>query len=180
MQRAAVLLRASPARLVVALFALMLATAMAVGTGANFNSTSANLGNVVTAGIISHQNNGSSLNITKLMPGTPQHGDIQLTNTGDDAAHSYVSPSNLVDTAGAGGGNLSPELDLQIRETLGNTVVYTGKLDQLGQVDLGPWTGGSVRNYRFTVVLPDTGPNGADNEFMGSSVSLKLNWELTS
>ena len=87
MQRAAVLWRASPARLVVALFALMLAAVMAVGTGANFNSTSANLDNVVTAGIISHDNNGSSLSITKLMPGTPQSGDIQLTNTGDDAAH---------------------------------------------------------------------------------------------
>jgi hypothetical protein len=50
MQRAAVLWRASPGRLVAALFALMLA----VGPGANFNSTSSNVGNVVTAGIIDH------------------------------------------------------------------------------------------------------------------------------
>jgi hypothetical protein len=54
MQRAAVLWRASPGRLVAALFALMLAAAMAVGPGANFNSTSSNVGNVVTAGIIDH------------------------------------------------------------------------------------------------------------------------------
>ena len=180
MQRAAVLWRASPARLVLALFALMLAAAMAVGTGANFNPTSANLGNVVTAGIIDHDNNGSSLNITKLMPGTPKSGDIQLQNTGDDAASSYLTASNLADTPGPGGGNLSPDLDLEIRDTLTNTVVFDDKLDQLGTVNLGAWSAGTTRNYRFTVELPDTGPNGADNEFMLSSVSLDLGWELTS
>lgn len=180
MQRTAVLWRASPARLVAALFALMLAAAMAVGTGANFNSTSANVGNVVTAGIIDHDNNGSSLSITKLMPGTPKSGDIQLQNTGDDAGSSYLRASNLVDTAGPGGGDLSPVLDLEIRDTVTGTVVFDDKLDQLATVDLGAWPAGDTRNYRFTVELPDTGPSGADNEFMQSSVSLDLGWELTS
>jgi len=63
MQRAAVLWRASPARVVLALFALMLAAAMAVGSGANFNSTSANLGNTVTAGILKHTNSKEGLAI---------------------------------------------------------------------------------------------------------------------
>jgi spore coat-associated protein N len=180
MQRAAVLWRASPGRLVAALFALMLAAAMAVGSGANFNSTSSNVGNVVTAGIIDHDNNGSSLNITKLMPGTPQSGDIELVSTGDDAAHSYLRASNLVDTPGPGGGNLSPDLDLEIRDTLTGTVVFDDKLDQLATVDLGAWDAGVTRNYRFTVELPDTGTGGSDNEFMASSVSLDLDWELTS
>jgi spore coat-associated protein N len=156
MQRAAVLWRASPARLVAALFALMLAAAMAVGTGANFNSTSANVGNVVRAGIIDHDNNGTSLSITKLMPGTPKSGDISLQNTGDDAAGSSLRASNLVDTPGPGGGALSPELDLEIRDTLTGTVVFSGKLDQLDTVDLGAWSAGDTRSYRFTVELPDT------------------------
>ncbi len=180
MQRAAVLWRASPGRLVAALFALMLAAAMAVGTGANFNSTSSNVGNVVTAGIIDHDNNGPSLNIDKLMPGTPKSGTIQLQNTGDDAAGSSLVASGLVDTPGPGGGDLSPELDLEIRDTVTNTVVFDDKLDQLATVDLSAWDAGDTRDYQFTVELPDTGLNGADNEFMESSVSLDLDWELTS
>ena len=172
MQRAAVLWRASPGRLVAALFALMLAAAMAVGTGANFNSTSSNVGNVVTAGIIDHDNNGPSLNIDKLMPGTPKSGTIQLQNTGDDAAGSSLVASGLVDTPGPGGGDLSPELDLEIRDTVTNTVVFDDKLDQLATVDLSTWDAGDTRDYQFTVELPDTGLNGADNEFMESSVSL--------
>lgn len=154
---------------------------MAVGSGANFNSTSSNVGNAVTAGIISHSNTGSSLNITKLMPGTPKTGTIQLQNTGDDAAAAFLRASALVDTPGPGGGALSPVLDLEIRDMVTNTVVFaTNKLDQLGTVNLGPWTGGTTRNYRFQVTLPNTGPNGADNQFQGSSVSVKLDWELTS
>ena len=70
MQRAAVLWRASPARVVVALFALMLAAAMAVGSGANFNSTSANIGNTVTAGILKHTN-------SKNRPGHPERQQHQ-------------------------------------------------------------------------------------------------------
>ena len=153
---------------------------MAVGSGANFNSSSSNVGNAVTAGIISHSNTGSSLNITKLMPGTPKSGTIQLQNTGDDAAAAFLRASALVDTPGSGGGALSPELDLEIRDMVTNTVVFTDKLDQLSTANLGPWTGGTTRNYRFQVTLPNTAPDGADNEFQGSSVSLKLDWELTS
>ena len=131
---------------------------MAVGTGANFNSTSSNVGNVVTAGIIDHDNNGPSLSINKLMPGTPKSGTIQLQNTGDDAAGSSLVASGLVDTPGPGGGDLSPELDLEIRDTVTNTVVFDDKLDQLATVDLDAWDAGDTRNYQFTVELPDTGP----------------------
>jgi len=54
MRRAAVLSRASPGRLVAALFRSDAGRCDAVGAGANFNSTSSNVGNVVTAGIIDH------------------------------------------------------------------------------------------------------------------------------
>ena len=50
MQRFAAVWHASPQKMVGILFALLLAAMMAVGSGANFNSTSANPGNVVTAG----------------------------------------------------------------------------------------------------------------------------------
>ena len=178
MQRAAVLWRASPGRLVAALFVLMLAAVMAVGSGANFNSTSSNVGNVVTAGVISHTNNSASLNITKLMPGTPKSGTISLTNTGDDAAHSYVKVGNINDTA-VPGGALSPALDVTI-EVNGTPVGPAVKLASVGTVDLGAWPGGATRNVKFTFLLPDTGTGGSDNIFQGSSVTADFDWELTS
>ena len=66
------------------LFALLLASMMAVGSGANFNSTSANPGNVVTAGTLRH--------ITTRRPcpdrrqdqaGRDQTGTVDIENTGD-------------------------------------------------------------------------------------------------
>ena len=56
MQRFAPVWHASPQKMVGVLFALLLAAMMAVGSGANFNSTSANPGNVVTAGNLKHTN----------------------------------------------------------------------------------------------------------------------------
>ena len=67
-------LAGSPRKLVGALFILMLAAMMAVASGASFTSTSANVGNVVTAGTLSHGNTTCQpgnviLNVTDLMPG---------------------------------------------------------------------------------------------------------------
>ena len=56
MQRVSALWQASPRKLVGALFVLMLAAMMAVASGASFTSTSANVGNIVTAGTLEHSN----------------------------------------------------------------------------------------------------------------------------
>ena len=104
MQRAAVLWRASPARLLIALFALLLAGGMVAATGANFNSTTVNPDNVVAAGVISHDNSNSGLtvlDVTKLMPEHPQSGTVTIINTGDAAASSSVTLSGLTATAGS-------------------------------------------------------------------------------
>lgn len=178
MQRAAVLWRASPGRLVAALFVLMLAAVMAVGSGANFNSTSSNLDNVVTAGVIKHTNTSASLSITKLMPGIAKSGTIALDNTGDNAAHSYLKVTDINDTS-VPGGQLSPALDVTI-EVNGVPTGPAVKLASIGTVDLGAWVAGGHRDVKFTFLLPDTGTNGSDNIFQGSSVTADFNWELTS
>jgi hypothetical protein len=181
MQRAAVLWRASPARLLIALFALLLAGGMAAATGANFNSTSDNPANVVTAGIISHtnsKNNAAVLNVTKLMPGVPQSGTVTITNTGDAAGGSTLTAGNLSSPAGPNGGVLAPQLDVEI--TRDGAQIYAGKLAGLSNIDLGAWTVGQADTFAFTVELPDTGPGGADNAYQGSTASVDLHWELTS
>src|SRR5436305_7105037 len=87
MKRIAAVWHASPQKLVGVLFVLLLAATMAVGSGANFNSTSANPGNMITAGTLSHDNSkpgAALLTVTKLRPGqTDSTGTVTLTNTGD-------------------------------------------------------------------------------------------------
>jgi hypothetical protein len=181
MQRAAVLWRASPARLLIALFALLLAGGMAAATGANFNSTSDNPANVVTAGIISHTNSkkdAAVLSVTKLMPGTPQSGTVTITNTGDAAQGSTVSFDNLSDSPTTPGANLSEALELRILED--GTQIWSGTLADLPSLPLGGWAVNEAHTYTFQVELPDSGPGGADNEYQGSSSSVDLHWELTS
>ena len=56
MQRVSALWQVSPNKIVGALFALALVAMMAVASGASFTSTSANAGNIVTAGVMSHDN----------------------------------------------------------------------------------------------------------------------------
>ena len=72
MQRVTALWQASPNKIVGALFALALAAMMAVASGASFTSTSANVGNIVTAGNLSHSNSkadGMILDVDELIPG---------------------------------------------------------------------------------------------------------------
>jgi hypothetical protein len=190
MQRTAVLWRASPARLLFALFALLLTSAVAVATGANFNSTSANAGNVVTAGVIKLKNNtpGALLSVTKLMPGQSKTGSFSLTNMGDDAASSNIKFSGLADTPGTAGGVLSGRL--KVTMTLGGTPIDLdpssandwAMLDQLNNktIQLGPWGATSTRSYDIKVEFLDGGPSGADNNYQGSSSAIDLGWELTS
>jgi hypothetical protein len=181
MQRAAVLWRADPARLLIALFALLLAGGMAAATGANFNSTSSNPDNIVTAGIISHDNSkpgAAILDVTKLMPGTPATGTVTITNTGDAAAASSLTASGLTDAPTTPGADLSAALELTISQD--GAEIWDGTLGELASVDLGSWAEDDAHVYEFEVLLPDTGAQGADNEYQGASTSVDLTWELTS
>ncbi|HZB76129.1 MAG TPA: hypothetical protein VE526_07895 [Solirubrobacteraceae bacterium] len=187
MQRAAVLWRASPARLLIALFALLLAGGMAAATGANFNSTTSNPANVVTAGVISHDNDKAGatvLNVLHLMPGQPESGTVKITNTGDAAAASSVTLSNL--TATSGSTPLAPALDVSLTadgtpvDLNGAAAGTSAKLSALTSIPLGAWAVGEDRDYVFTVELPDTGPDGADNAYQGAGLTVDMTWELTS
>jgi len=181
MQRAAVLWRASPGRLVAALFALMLAAAMAVGSGANFNATSANPGNMVTAGILKHSNSKAGLaifDLTGLVPGKPQSGTVTLQNTGNVDGKFTLSASNI--TASGTGADMRAQLVLTVKD--GAATVYTGPIGglQTNPQDLGTWAPGSSHTFTFSVELPDTGSGGADNQYQASKVSADFNWESTS
>jgi spore coat-associated protein N len=67
----------------------MAAAALAVGSGANFNSTSANPSNVFTAGTISRSNSKASaaiLTASNIVPGNTATGTVDIKNTGTASA----------------------------------------------------------------------------------------------
>ena len=180
MQRAAVLWRVSPGRLVAVLFALMLAAAMAVGSGANFNSTSANVGNVVTAGILKHTNSGGTiLNVAAIKPGETKSGTVTLTNTGNIDGNLSLKASAVTPNTPAGQQPIASRLTFEVKS--GATSLWTGTLAQLQSgVSLGVLAVGPAKTYTVSVTMADGGPNGADNQYQGSGVSATFDWETVS
>jgi hypothetical protein len=191
MQRITALWQASPLKLVSALFVLSLAAMMAVASGASFTSTSANAGNIVTAGNLKHSNSkdpGMILNVSKLKPGESQSGFTDITNTGDIDGVFTLTKSNVVnsDTTNP----LSAKLDLVI-EDLGDPASptapvqkYSGKLGSMGAISMGTLVANEVNRYRFTVTFPDggtpSGPTTGDNAYKGDDVTVDYAWESVS
>ena len=184
MQRVAAVWHASPKKMVGVLFALLLAAMMAVGSGANFNSTSANPGNVVTAGNLSHVNGQPGqavLTASKLKPGESQSGTVTMKNDGDIDGVFSVARTITQDTTGA----LTPSnpfaahLNLKVENvTTGAPALYDGLLSGMtgarGSDVIAP---GDTNTYRFTVTFNDGGPNGADNAFKSARVEADFDWE---
>jgi hypothetical protein len=95
----------------------------------------------------------------------------------------YLEPVNV--TANTLG--IADQLQLTIKD--GSTVVYDGKLSQLGQQKLGLWAAGDSHTYSFRVSFPDNGTTagtngagvvGADNQYMGATTSVDFNWTAVS
>ncbi len=176
MQRFAAVWHASPQKMVGVLFALLLAAMMAVGSGANFNSTSANPGNVVTAGNLKHTNTGALLTVDKIKPGeTKAAGTVTIQNTGDiDGVFSVANTVTNDSTAPA-----NPFTDrLKVKITSGATTVYDGALNAMGSQLAGTIAPGASKVYTFEVTfLNTTGPNGADNIYKAATATIRYDWE---
>jgi PASTA domain-containing protein/Big-like domain-containing protein len=118
------------------------------------------------------------LTLAGMRPGETVMDTVTLGNTGTVPGDLSLSTSNVVDAPGAGGGALSGELDLRIRDTTnaGSPVtVYTGKIDALTPVALGTIAAGDSRVYEFRVSFPDAGA-GAENAYQGSGLSVEFDW----
>ena len=118
------------------------------------------------------------LSLGGMRPGDSVTDTVTLGNTGTLDGDLSLATSNLVDTPGSGGGMLSGELDLRIRDVTvpaSPVVVYNGKIDALTPVALGTLAAGATRVYEFRVLFPDAGP-GAENAYQGSAVSVQFDW----
>ena len=143
MQRFAAVWHASPQKMVGILFALLLAAMMAVGSGANFNSTSANPGNVVTAGNLDHDERHRTarlLTVSKIKPGETKTGTVTIENTGDiDGVFSVAGTITADSTAPRAANPFAAQLNLKIEDTTtGATSLYDGLLSAMnGTVGTG-------------------------------------------
>ena len=180
MQRFAAVWHASPQKMVGVLFALLLAAMMAVGSGANFNSTSANPGNVVTAGNLMHVNHkqGSAvLNVDKLKPGESRTGTVDIENTGDIDGVFTVAKTVVSDST-APANPFAGKLRVKITDTSDGSIVYDGVLGSMPASPAGTMAPGETRTYDFEVNFPNTpGPNGGDNVYKQASVTIDYAWE---
>ena len=187
MRRFYATIKSSPRKALSTLGALTLATAVIIGSGANFNSTSANPGNTVTAGNLTHSNSkdGSAiLTVVKLRPGQSSNGTVDITNTGDIDGVFTLNKSNLVDTPASPA--FSAKLDLLVEDCgapgpcTSPVTKYSGKLGAMGTVALGTFAAAEAHRYRFTVTFPDGGAGGADNVYKSASTSVQYDWESIS
>lgn len=174
-----------------ALATVLAAVGLAVGSGAEFNSASANPSNTVSTGTLSHTNskdNAAILTVSGLKPGGSGSGSVTITNTGSLPGTFTLSKSNLTNPdLGSGGERLSDQVDLLVKD--GSTTVYSGKLGAMGAIALDGDTAtagmqqfgasGSAtatHTYDFTVSLPAA----TGNEYQGTSLSVQYDWTATS
>ena len=160
----------------VALAGLLLATGVAIGSGANFTATSANAGNAFTAGALSMSNSAAPGAIflstpPKMRPGDVSSGTVTLSNTGD-----VPGQFSLSKTATSDPDNLGAVLDLSIKE--GSTTIYSGKLSAMGTQGLGIWQPAGSHTYTFTVTWPNNPPtsDAADTALMGKACTYRFDW----
>jgi hypothetical protein len=180
----------SPRKLLVALGIATCAAAIAVGSGANFNSSTSNAGGLIKSGTIKQTNskNGQAiLDVTDLAPGSTRNGTLDIKNSGDLDGTFSLTKSGLVDTPASP--PFSGKLNLKV-DDLGDpdctsscpatATKYDGTVGAMGAINLGVFHPAQTHRYRFTVTFPDGGPGGADNAYNNAHTSVTYNWESTS
>ena len=191
MTRMKSLWKASPRKVLLAFGALLVVAAVAVGSGANFNSTSANPSNVFTAGTISSSNskaNAAILTASNIVPGNTATGSVTIKNTGSANGTFTLSAATPVDTPASPG--LSKKLTLTIVD-LGDptcttscpaaVTLYSGTIfAEPATIALGQYAPNAQHSYKFTMTFPDGGANGADNAYQGASTSVDYSFFSTS
>jgi spore coat-associated protein N len=179
---------ATPRRLLLALGGLAIATAVAVGSGANFNSTSANPGTLITTGSISVTDSAAGsaiLNAALMKPGGSSSGSVNIQNGGNVPATLTLAKASVTDTPSSPA--LSAKLTLEVQD-LGNpscvsgcpapVTIYTGTLGSMGNLSLGAFAAGATHRYTFTVSFPE-GARGADNAYEGATSKVEYLWTAT-
>lgn len=197
-------LRRHPKRTLVGLAAVLAAVAVAVGSGADFTSTSSNAANTFTAGILSHSNSASGnafsatpVSLSAISPGfgtdntgtaadttggsSANYGQVTLTNTGSGTEN--IGPSALTSvTSNAGsdktacGGTCSALSGaLKVLIKRGNTTAYDGTVAGLDKSAFeSAQSVGQGKSVTYDMYFYL--PQGTGNAYQGGNAQVTFNW----
>ena len=160
-------------KVLIPLATVLVAGAVAVGSGATFTSQSASAVSV-TSGILKHANDKDAQTLTavKLKPGDVQSGSLKITN--DGTLDSTLTLQETADTSAFTPG----DLQLEITQAGVPKALYSGNfgaLDNSTKVDLGALPVGASTTVTFTISMPLT----AGNENQAKSASASYQYVTT-
>jgi hypothetical protein len=179
-------------RMLAGLGTALAATSVAVGSGADFTSRSANPSNTFTAGTLAMDNSKSAaavFNPSNMKPGgAPQTGTVDIENKGSLAGTFTLTVDQLSSTD-TGTTNPSPfaeKVNLTITDcgehagavapTCGDAddaAVYSGALSGLQTAALADYSAGEKHRYQFAAALDGS----AGNHYQGDSSSARFVWD---
>src|SRR3954452_12579347 len=170
---------ARPRRTIVALATALAAAGVAVGSGADFTSRSANPSNTFTAGTLTADNSRDGAAVfspSGLKPGgAPQTGTVDIANRGSLSA-AFTLTRDRLESTDTGEANPSPfatKVDLKVTDCgafsggdapscgdVGDRDVYDGTLGAMdGASGLGDFAAGEKHRYVFAATLAASAVN---------------------
>ncbi|MDO9496530.1 MAG: hypothetical protein Q7J48_12575 [Nocardioides sp.] len=148
-------------KLLVPLSTLAVAAAVVVGSGATWTSTTQSA-ITATAGSLVQANsqNGATLAVTKLEPGSTQTGSLTITNTGDLDGLLTVNGASVADGFADGAVTLTIDADPDGVGAALPVEIYSGDFDGIDDAVTGvqTWDGGALATgasavFTFTVEM---------------------------
>lgn len=186
MSRIEVLAR-RPKQTIAVLALVLLAVAVAIGSGANFTAQASNPSNTFTAGALSIGNTPSTaiLSVSGWKPGDTTTGTVDIQNTGTISGAFTVTATSIVDTPASPG--LSSKIDLVVKDCGdfssgtptcdgGDPVKYSGTLATMtGNSALGTFAANEKHRYEFTATFNSS----AGNTYQGANTTATFQWDAT-
>lgn len=165
-------------KVLVPLATLLVAGAIAVGSGATFTSSTGNTISSVASGSLSQKNSkdkAAIFNLTNLKPGDTVNGSLTITNTGSLPATFSLTEASSTNTFSDKPDGTS-FLRLVVTNVTTGAEVYSGSFGGLvdgaktSLTDIAP---AASNDFRFSVTLDADAPNGDQ----GKTASATYNWD---
>jgi spore coat-associated protein N len=157
-------------RILAPLGTMLVAGAIAIGSGASFTSQSVNPDNAYTSGTLTQSNskaNAAIFNMSNLKPGDTVNGSVTIKNTG-----SLPAAFTLSELEADNGFVNDDNLKLTVTDSDGETV-FNDTFGTLGQEPLGTFAAAEAETFTFSVQLAES----AGNLEQGKTATAIYQWD---
>jgi len=177
-----------PKRTLGSLAAVMLASAITVGSSASFTATSANPSNTFAAGSLAITNSKEGLAVltaSNMKPGdAATTGIVDIQNSGTLAGDFTLSTSAITNSDAVY--PLTSQLDLVVKDCgdfasgtptcdAGDPEIYGGTVDGVGTEALGSFDADEQHRYQFSVQLNSS----AGDDYQSGDASVQFDWNAS-